>query len=125
MKKKILITIICFGIYTHAFSQDFYFGLNTGWIKEQYTAVGNTGGLKLKMEFLCPTVAFSFKTIFKNNVEVGTGIGFYTYGYNIGIPIYTNNKTSYTYSKTAAFRSLSIPISIGYHLPLYKNKLYL
>ena len=121
MKKFIIIITLFFCFKQVAFSQDFYFGLKTGWTKETYTLTAHYGLVKLFMEPLSPTAMFHFKTIFNNRMELGTGLGFYNYGFQIGTKTFLVYKCNYTFGWNAnnpIYRSFTIPIALGYSFPV-------
>lgn len=121
MKKNITLLISTFLLCISVQAQDFQFGLKSGFHQDVFTITHNNGKLAPAIDFLSPGIDFSFKTIFPNNIEVGTGIGYYNYECNLRM------KTSpwpKSYSKEIAYRSFSIPVNIGYNLNLYAG-LYL
>jgi hypothetical protein len=117
MKKLIFIFIVLLGAQSASRAQEFYFGLKTGIPKETHTLTEDYGNLKLYIEVLRPTVLFNFKTIFNNRLEAGAGVGYYNYGCPIGfIPNF------YPYSprgsKNTIYRSITVPLTLGYSFPI-------
>jgi hypothetical protein len=123
MKRKVTLTIIGLFILGFVSAQDYYLSLGTGIMKEEYTIIGGSNNIKAQTDVLYPTANLNFKTIFKNNIEVGTGLRFYNYGYKIGFLTSDGNKKHYPYSTETAYRAISIPISIGYNLFFIPNRL--
>lgn len=80
MKKIIIILVVLFQLHTISQAQDFHIGLKSGWKKETYTMTENNGSVKLFMGSLFPSAQFQFTTIFKDHLELGTGLGYYNYG---------------------------------------------
>lgn len=120
MRKITIIVIILFGLHTVSQAQDFYFGLKSGWKKETYTMTESNGSVKLFMGSLFPSAQFQFKTIFKDRLELGTGLGYYNYGLQIGMKTEgVKGEDSYTRSGSIPlYHSMSIPLTIGYALPI-------
>ena len=115
MKKFSLLWIALIILSIPIYSQKYYLGVESGFHKDVYSISNNDAGdLYIGMDILAVVENLSFKVIFDNNIEIGTGIGYYNYALNIGvknIPIfYTGNAVLY--------RTLSIPLNVGYRFKI-------
>ena len=103
------IVLLFLSISVHA--QKYYLGVESGCHKDVYSISNNDAGdLYIGMDILAVAENLSFKVIFDNNIEIGTGIGYYNYGMVIGVKDIFAFHTDYA----VFYRALSIPLNIGY-----------
>ena len=122
MKKIFLNFIVLFFITNSIYSQDFYFGISPGEISSVYSKTGNKN-FSTHMDIFQVTGNFMFSVIFKNNVELATGIMYYNYPYNKKFPI-DNDGTFYVISyRDPAYHAFSLPVHTGYKFKI-ANRLY-
>ena len=114
MKKIFLNFIVLFFITNSIYSQDFYFGFSPGEISSLYSKTGNKN-FSTHMDIFQVTGNFMFSVIFKNNVELVTGIMYYAYPYNI--------RVSDGILYDAAYHAFSLPVHVGYKFKL-ANRLF-
>jgi hypothetical protein len=118
--KKIFINFAVFFITGSIYSQDFYFGFSPGEISSVYSKTGNNN-FSPCMDIFQVTGNFIFSVLFKNNVELETGIMYYNYPYNIRVSDGTfHDVTSY---RNPAYHAFSLPVHAGYKFKL-ANRLY-
>ena len=122
MKHIFLNFIVLFFITNSIYSQDFYFGLSPGEISSVYSKIGNKN-ISTRMDIFQVTGNFIFSVIFKNNVELETGIMYYNYPYNIRFPIHNDETFYVTIYRNPAYHAFSLPIHTGYKFKL-ANRLY-
>jgi len=123
MKKIILTTIGLFALCNIS-AQNYCLSFGAGMIKEEYTVTGASRDVKVITDIIYPAGYLHFKTIFKNNIEVGTGLRFYNYGYKIGFRNLTFGRdNTFSYVTEAAYRAFSIPLLVGYNLFFIPNRL--
>ncbi len=111
--KKIfsLLGIVLLFLSIPAHAQKYYLGVESGCHKDVYSQSNNDAGdLYIGMDILAVVENLSFKVIFDNNIEIGTGIGYYNYGMVIGVKDIFAFHTGYD----VLYRALSIPLHIGY-----------
>lgn len=112
MKRKIsLFLSIFFMLNTYLYSQNYFLGIESGFHKDIYSISNNKAGdLYIGMDILAIAENLSFKVIFDNNIEIGTGIGYYNYTLNIGV----KNIRAFHTGNIVFYRTLSIPLNVGY-----------
>ena len=97
-------------------AQHYYIGLKSGVKKPVYTLFQQSDSkYKTGMVVFFPTGTIIFKYTFPNNVEVGTGIGYYTYDYPIDTTDHIPSHAEFV------FQAITIPLNFGYNIPLYKG----
>ena len=96
-------------------AQHYYIGLKSGVRKTTYTLFQPNGSddYKVGLVLFSPPVTVTFKYTFPNNVEVGTGIGYYIYDDPIG--------TKDWVVSGVVFQVITVPLNFGYNIPLYKG----
>ena len=126
MKKQFLFSILFLTLFGTTYAQDFYFGLSSGFMKSVYSKTEQNNYIKDGINYL-PSAAFTFSVIFKNNIELETGIMYYPYPHNIrfrwdtiGAP---NPMKGYHGLNDIAYHAFSLPIHFGYKFKL-ANRLY-
>ena len=122
MKKFFLNFIVLFFITNAIYSQDFYFGFSPGEISSVYSKIENKN-FSTRMDVFQVTGNFIFSVIFKNNVELVTGIVYYNYPYNLRIPIDNDGTFHITLYRDPAYHAFSLPVHTGYKFKL-ANRLY-
>jgi hypothetical protein len=122
MKKIFLNFIVLFFIINSVYAQDFYFGFSPGEISSVYSKVENKN-FSTHMNVFQITGNFIFSVIFKNNVELQTGIMYYNYPYNIRMPIGNNGTVYGTLYRNPAYHAFSLPMHAGYKFKL-ANRLF-
>jgi hypothetical protein len=129
MRKIFLTLLLLFFITDSVYSQDFYFGISSGLMKGVYSKTEQNNYIKNRINVLfCPSINFTFSTIFKNNIEIETGIMYYPYPHNIAFRWDTIGATGpfikgYYTLNDIAYHAFSLPIHIGYKIKLV-NRLY-
>ena len=128
MKKILIFTVLIF-LTASIYSQDFYFGISSGLMKGVYSKTEPNDYIKSsRINGFRPSVDFTFSVIFKNNLELETGIMYYPYPHNIGFRWDTIGATGsimrgyYTFNDVA-YHAFSLPIHFGYKFKL-ANRLY-
>jgi hypothetical protein len=72
-----------------------------------------------------PSANLNFGFLFKNNIELSLGIGFYLYRINRYINKYhLGTKILRTISATPTHSTITIPVSVSYNFNLWKNRLF-
>jgi hypothetical protein len=121
--KKIFITFIALLFITGSiYAQDFYFGFSPGEISSVYSKIENKN-FSTHMNIFQITGNFIFSVIFKNNVELETGIMYYNYPYNIKGPFKSDRTFTINIEGGAAYHAFSLPVHAGYKFKL-ANRLY-
>ncbi|MCL2291140.1 MAG: hypothetical protein FWC34_10665 [Bacteroidetes bacterium] len=128
--KKILLNFTALLFITGTiYSQDFYFGISSGLMKGVYSKTEQNDYIKDRINALsCPSINFTFSAIFKNNIEIETGIMYYPYPHNVAFRWDTIGATGsftkgYFSLNGIAYHAFSLPIHIGYKVKL-ANRLY-
>jgi hypothetical protein len=120
--KKIFINFVALFCITGAvYAQEFYFGFSPGEMSNVYAKTGDKT-FTLPMNIFQLTGNFVFSVIFKNNVELETGIMYYNQLYYIKVRM-DNGKTFRMNGRERAYHALSLPVHVGYKFKL-ANCLY-
>ncbi len=107
------ILLLFLSVSVHA--QKYYLGVESGFHKDVYSLSNNDAGdVYIGMDILAITENLSFKILFDNNIEIGTGIGYYNYGMIIGV----RNIFAFHTDYAVFYRALSIPLNIGYRFKI-------
>jgi len=125
MKKLSLIFTLSFFLACSVHSQDFYFGASSGMVKSVYFRTDDKKHFKDLIDVSRPSANVIFTTIFKNNLELATGVMFYAYPYNIsasGDKMW-GDRILQTISDHTAYFAFSLPVHLGYKFKL-ANRLY-
>ena len=127
MKKLFLSFIVLFFLTGSIYSQDFYFGVSSGLIKGVYSKSEQSSYIKDRLGQF-PSANFTFSVIFKNSIELETGIMYYAYPHNIGFRWDTigakgSVMKGYHGYNNVAYHAFSLPIHFGYKFKL-ANRLY-
>jgi len=128
MKKILIFTVLIF-LTASIYSQDFYFGISSGLMKGVYSKTEPNDYIKSsRINGFRPSVDFTFSVIFKNNIELETGIMYYPYPHNVGFRWDTIGATGpftkgYHGPNDIAYHAFSLPIHFGYKFKLV-NRLY-
>ena len=125
MKKLFIIFTLSLFLTGSVHSQDFYFGASSGMVKSIYFRTDDKKHFKDLIDVSRPSANVIFSTIFKNNLELATGVMFYAYPYNIrasGEKMWGNRILQTTSDHTAYF-AFSLPVHLGYKFKL-ANRLY-
>jgi len=131
MKKTFLIVVASI-IFATTYSQDFYIGLAIGEQCAVYSKTETKNIVRTNVLFAPQSVNLTFSTIFKNNLELETGIMYYIYPYSYS-DLYkgkntTENGEEYEASRKhtnwdKAYYAFSIPVHLGYKFKL-ANRFY-
>ena len=124
MKKRFINFVVLFLISGAIYSQDFYFGFSPGEISSVYSKIEDKN-FSTSMNVFQVTGNFIFSVIFKNNVELESGIMYYNYPYRIRDQV---NSASSTFKVNIwvgnpAYHAFSLPVHVGYKFTL-ANRLY-
>ncbi|MCL2435642.1 MAG: hypothetical protein FWD09_05845 [Lentimicrobiaceae bacterium] len=120
MKKIFLISTLFLFITNSVHSQDFYFGISSGMVKSVYFKTDDKKHFQDLIDASRPSANLIFSTIFKNNLELATGVMFYPYPYKIrasGDEMWGERILQTTYRNTAYF-AFSVPVHLGYKFKL-------
>ena len=117
MKKKFLHFIFLFFIIGSIYSQDFYFGISPGEISSVYSKSGNEK-FTTQIDIFQITGNFIFSILFKNNLELETGLIYYPYSFYLIDKYKTHINTG-----VPSYYGFSLPIHVGYKFKL-ANRLY-
>jgi len=114
-KKISLLWIALIVLSVPVYSQKYYLGVESGFHKDVYSISNNDArDLYIGMDILAVVENLSFKVIFDNNIEIGTGVGYYNYVLNIGV----KNIPALNTGNAVIYRTLSIPLNVGYRFKI-------
>jgi len=120
MKKLFIIFTLLLFLTNSIYSQDFYFGVSSGMVKSVYSKTDDKKHFKDLIDATRPSANVIFSTIFKNNLELATGVTFYSYPYKIlasGDNMW-GNRILQTLSNQTAYFAFSVPVHLGYKIRL-------
>jgi len=120
MKKLSLIFTLSLFLVGSVRSQDFYFGVSSGMVKSVYTKTDDKKHFKDMIDATRPSANLILSVLFKNNLELATGVMFYAYPYNIrasGDKMWGGRILQTTSDHTAYF-AFSVPVHLGYKFKL-------
>ena len=123
MKKIFLNLVVLFFLTGAIYAQDFYFGFSPGEISSVYSKIGDKDFTNY-MNVFQVTGNFIFSVVFKNNVELETGIMYYNYPYRIRGPIKSDGAFRINiWVRNPAYHAFSLPVHVGYKFKL-AHRLY-
>jgi len=125
MKRKILNFTVLLLMSSAIYSQEFYFGFSPGEVSSVYSKSADKYTSNTMFVFQL-SGNFIFSTIFKNNLEVETGIMYYPYPYNIKKNIHSSDRAVFKIKimgENEAYHAFSLPIHLGHKFKL-ANRLY-
>ena len=100
-------------------AQDFYFGIRSGYLISNFSITENDKKLFLNPYRNRLTGNIVLSTIFSNNIELETGMGYYSYHGGVLLKSQTVNAAFFG---NKAYSAISIPISMCYRICYFKTQ---
>ncbi|MDR1346529.1 MAG: hypothetical protein LBK03_07515 [Bacteroidales bacterium] len=128
MKTRLLFFALFLSIITSSFGQNYYIGASVGWHQDIFTLSETNKHLSTKhIDIINPSANLEFSVLFENGAEVSTGVGYYRFLFTPTMfllqPI--DNITALSTGLHVAHNAISIPITGGYNINLWKKRLLL
>ena len=107
------------------FGQQYHIGASIGWHKDIFTLSETNRYVSNDKSYLYnPSANLNFSFLFKNNIELSLGLGYYQYRFNRFLYLLDKkNKEIGMGTSYGMFDVLTIPIAVGYGINLWKNRL--
>jgi hypothetical protein len=124
--KKLLFLILWCAVAGACFGQKYYVGAAIGWHQDIFTMSETNKKISNDRIYLYnPSANLNFGFLFKNNVALSLGVGYYKYKFERFIdPLVKEIKRDGMIASIDMYEALSIPVSVGYNINLWKNRLF-
>jgi hypothetical protein len=125
MKIRILFFALFLSITTLSFGQQYYVGASIGWHQDIFTMSETNKKISNDRIYLYnPSANLNFGFLFKNNIELSLGVGFYLYRIDRYInKYYLGSKMLKTTCVAPTHSAVTIPVSLSYNFNLWNNRL--